>query len=243
MNAYLFTASVTRFRVGEPNPARGAAANQRQFWNSGLSSIVCADNAEEAEKRFEQWSCAPPEGESGIESRINKMTAAQFVDQLLTETEPVPADWRQIATQAQADLEATAADDFEQGYWLDVNGVIPPSTTLEDLRRELPEDISSGLNWAVEKQFFFLLSVLSPPPPPPPEPWEAAEGAAEEGAQSTEASANEPDAVLAEALAEFPATGGQGSGGADPGAEFRGGGVAVAEICGGNQTGRESNSH
>ncbi|MGA2557133.1 MAG: hypothetical protein ABSG04_12755, partial [Verrucomicrobiota bacterium] len=163
MNAYLFVASVTRFRVAEPDPARGAAANQRQLWTSGLSSMVCADSAEEAEKRFEAWACAPPEGDSGIESRINKMTAAQFVDQLLTETKPVAADWRQIATQAQLDLEATAAEDFEQGYWLDVNGVIPPSASLEDLRRELPEDISSGLNWAAERQFFFLFSVLSPP--------------------------------------------------------------------------------
>jgi len=204
MNAYLFVASVTRFRVGEPDPARGAAANQRQLWTSGLSSMVCAKSAEEAEKRFEAWACAPPEGESGIESRMNKMTAAQFVDQLLTETKCVPADWRQIATQAQADLEATAADEFEHGYWLDVNGVIPPSASLEDLRRELPEDISSGLNWAAEKQFFFLLSVLSPPPPPAPEPWEAAEGGAEEAAESAEGSADEADPALAEALAEFP---------------------------------------
>jgi hypothetical protein len=204
MNAYLFAAGVTRYRTAEPSPALGAAANQRQFWTTGVSSIVCAENAEQAQKRFEEWSCAMPEGESGIESRIDKLSAAQFVDQLLTETESVPADWRQIALQAQSDLESTAADEAEQGYWLDVNGVIPPSATLEDLRRELPEDISSGLNWAAERQFFFLFSVLSPPPPPAQEAWEEPEGGDEEGAHNSEGGADEPDPALAELLADFP---------------------------------------
>jgi lipoprotein NlpI len=204
MNAYLFAASVTRFRTSEPSPAHGAAANQRQIWTSGVSLIVCAENAEEARKRFEKWSCAMPEGESGLECRINKISAAQFVDQLLTETESVPADWPQIAQQAQADMESTAADEVEQGYWLDVNGVIPPSATLDDLRRELPEDISSGLNWATEKQFFFLLSVLSPLPPPASEEWEEPEGGDKEDAQSSEEAAEAPDPASAEALAEFP---------------------------------------
>ncbi len=132
------------------------------------------------------------------------MTAAQFVDELLTETESVPTDWQKIAQQAQTDLESTAADEAEQGYWLDVNGVIPSSATLEDLRRELPEDISSGLNWAAEKQFFFLFSVLSPPPPPASEEWEEPEGGNKEDAPGSEEGAEEPDSGLAEALAEFP---------------------------------------
>jgi hypothetical protein len=204
MNAYLFAASVTRYRTAEPSPALGAAASQRQFWTTGVSSIVCAENADEAQKRFEQWSCAMPEGESGIESRIDKSSAAQFFDQLLTETESVPADWRQIALQAQADLESTVADEAEQGYWLDVNGVIPPSATLEDLRRELPEDIRSGLNWAAERQYFFLFSVLSPPPPPASEESKEPEGGEEEGAQNSEEGADEPDPGLAELLADFP---------------------------------------
>jgi hypothetical protein len=34
------------------------------------------------------------------------------------------------------------------------------------LKRDLPEDIRSGLNWSPDKKFFFLVSVLSPRPLP-----------------------------------------------------------------------------
>jgi len=200
MNAYLFAAGVTRYRTSDPDPARAATA--RQFWTNGMSVIVCAENAEEAQKRFEAWACAMPEGESGIESRIDKLTGAQFVDSLLTETESTPMDWPGIVEQARLDLESTAADEFEQGYWLDVNGVIPASASIEELTKDLEEDIASGLNWKAEKQFFFLLSVLSPPPPPAPENWEIQGG--EEPANDAERSAEKPDPHLAEMLADFP---------------------------------------
>jgi hypothetical protein len=60
-------------------------------------------------------------------------------------------------------------DDFEQGYWVDINQAVPPgkiSFDVESLKRDLPEDIRSGLNWSPDKKFFFLVSVLSPRPLP-----------------------------------------------------------------------------
>ena len=62
-------------------------------------------------------------------------------------------------------LQNAALDDLEQGYWVDINQALPPgriSPDIELLKRDLPEDIRSGLNWSPDKQFFFLVSVLSP---------------------------------------------------------------------------------
>jgi len=196
MNAYLLTASFTR--------SQPALVNLGLRRSSCASTIVCADNEEEAKKRFEDWLRTPPEDGSSVDILIHKMVVAPFVDQMLKETESVPLDWPQIATQARSDLESTPADDFEQGYWVDVNAVLPPSINLDDLRRDLPEDISSGLNWADDKQFFFLLSVLSPPPPPPPEPWEEPEPGAADAAHPEEETADESAPVMGEAEADFP---------------------------------------
>jgi len=153
MNGYFFAAFITRSQPLGPES------------RTCLSSIVCAANVDDARKRFEVWLCAPPEGESAIQTHIHTLMATPFVDQLLTEKETVPIDWPQIARQAQTDMESIPADDFDQGYWVDVNAFCQPGASLEALRRDLPEDIRSGLNWAEDKQFFFLLSVLAPPPP------------------------------------------------------------------------------
>jgi len=131
------------------------------------SAIVRADNPDEAQGRFKEQICANPEGGNPIEMTFNKIVAPQFVDHLLTETSADPIDWPQVVKQAQEDL-STPVDDMDQGYWLDANAVLKPSFDIESLRRDLPEDIRSGLNWAEGKQFFFLISVLSPPPPPNP---------------------------------------------------------------------------
>ena len=194
MNGYFFTASVTRSVFhGADNlgPGRPGCHNL----------IVCADNPEEARKRFEEWLCAQPEGESRVHTQINRIVAAPFIDQLLTEKELVPMDWPQIARAAQSDLESIPADAFEQGYWVDVNAVVGPSFSLEELREDLPEDIGSGLNWAEDKQFFFLLSVLSPPPPPP-EPEDEPEEDTHDDAQSE--AAGEPAIEVLEPEADFP---------------------------------------
>ena len=176
MNGYFIAASITRSQTLGP------------VSSTCLNSIVCAASVEDARKRFEEAVCAQPEGESAIQTQVDALMATPFVDQLLTETQSIPIDWPQIAKQAQADLESIPADDFDQGYWVDVNALCQPSASLEALRQELPEDIRSGLNWAEDKQFFFLLSVLTPPPPPP-EFAEEPDTGAPDAAQSEEENA------------------------------------------------------
>ena len=78
-------------------------------------------------------------------------------------------DWSKTVHDIVAELQSSAVDDFEQGYWLDVNEAVPPGlkiSSVDDLRETLAEDVRSGLNWSGEKQFFFLLTVFSQPAPP-----------------------------------------------------------------------------
>jgi len=138
-------------------------------WDACASAVIYGGDAEQAQKRFEAWCRQTPEGQNPLETEIKRVVAAQFVDQLLTESGGKPVDWPQISRQANDILQATPVDDFEQGYWVDVNQAVPPgkiSFDVDALKRDLPEDIRSGLNWSADKQFFFLLSVLSPPPSP-----------------------------------------------------------------------------
>ena len=234
MNGYFFTASATRSQVHPDGVAPGRTGCQ--------SLIVCAGNAEEAQKRFEEWLCAQPEGEYPVRTQIHKIVAAQFIDQLLTEKESVPMDWPQIAKQAQTDLESIPVDDFEQGYWVDVNAVIGPSPSLEALRADLPEDVRSGLNWAEDKQSFFLLSVLTSA---------AAAARTRGGAGSRRCRCRatgrrnrrrvrfRPGRIRS----RFPGTGGQGSRRLDSRAQFRRRRLALAQICRQYRTGRPSNPH
>jgi len=100
---------------------------------------------------------------------IKKIVAAQFVDQLFTEAGGQPLDWQSISQQVNDRLQATPVDDFEQGYWVDIDQIMPPgqiAPDLESLQRHVPEDIRSGLNWLPDKKFYFLVSVFSPRPVP-----------------------------------------------------------------------------
>jgi tetratricopeptide (TPR) repeat protein len=168
------------------------------------SRILCADTGDEAKKRYEDWLCGQREGKGPAHTLINKMIVTQFVDQLLMEKDCVPTDWQQIANQARLDLESIPADDFDLGYWLDANEVIGPSDSLEAFHQEMPADIRSGLNWAEDKQFFFLLSVLSPAPLPLPESADDAESGDPDDAHASE----ETDAGVAvdptDSEADFP---------------------------------------
>ncbi|MGH7993931.1 MAG: hypothetical protein ACREDQ_10470 [Limisphaerales bacterium] len=169
MNAYLFTAVVTRSQV-RPVTGRYGSANTIQTWDTSMSQIVLGGSPDEAQKRFEAWLRTTPEGENPVEVTIRKIAAAQFVDQLFTESGTAPLDWPEIPKQMEAQLESTPVDDFEQGYWVDVEQVVRPeklSFSAGTLESDLPADIRSGLNWSSDKQFFFLLSVLAPLPPPP----------------------------------------------------------------------------
>ena len=167
MNGYLFTAGLTQVQVG-PAPGRGGqVVDMLQTWDGCASAIIYGGDAEQAQKRFEAWCRSSSERENPARVEIKKVVAAQFVDQLLTESGGKPLDWPRISQQVNDILQMTAVDDFEQGYWVDINQAVPPGKIIfdvESLKRDLPEDIRSGLNWSPEKKFFFLLSVLSPQP-------------------------------------------------------------------------------
>jgi hypothetical protein len=170
MNGYLFTAGLTQTQVC-PTPGRGGQmVDSIRHWDSCMSAIIYGGDTERAQKRFEAWCRRTPEGENPVETEIKKVAAAQFVDQLLTELGGKPMDWPEISRQVNDILQATPVDDFEQGYWVDLNQALPPgkiSFDIGSLKRDLPEDFRSGLNWSPDKKFFFLVSVLSPRPSPP----------------------------------------------------------------------------
>jgi hypothetical protein len=167
MNAYLFSAGYTTTQVC-PTPGRGGQmVDQLRTWDSCASGIIYGGDAERAQKRFEDWMTPAPDAEHPAQLAIKRVVAAQFVDQLLTESGGEPLDWPQVARQVTDLVETPAQDDFEQGYWVDIIQAVPPgkvSSDLEALQRELPEDIRSGLNWSPDRQFFFLVSILSPLP-------------------------------------------------------------------------------
>lgn len=169
MNAYLFTAGLTQSQVC-PTPGRGGQmVDSIQIWDSCVSAVIYGGDPEQAQKRFESWCRLTPEGQNTVETEIKKVVTARFVDQLLTEFGGNPLDWPRISQQVNDTLQATAVDNFEQGYWVDINQAVPPgkiSFDVGSLKRDLPEDIRSGLNWSEDKKFFFLVSVLSPRPSP-----------------------------------------------------------------------------
>jgi hypothetical protein len=177
MNGYLFTAGLTQSQV-RPAPGRGGQmVDSIQTWDSCVSAIIYGGNTEQAQKRFEAWCCQTPEGQNPVETDIKKVVAAQFVDQLLTESGGQPLDWPRVSRQVNDILQATPVDHLEQGYWVDINQAVPPGkiSDVGSLKRDLSEDIRSGLNWSPDKKFFFLLSVLSPRPLPiiPADDWES----------------------------------------------------------------------
>jgi hypothetical protein len=169
MNGYLFIAGVTQSQVRPLSAGGGPGGGTLQIWDGCASAIIYGGDPEQAQKRFEAWCQPPADGEPLTEVTIKKIVAAQFVDQLLTEAGGKPLDWPAVAQQVNDLLQATPVDDFDQGYWVDINQAVPPgknSFDVEALKRDLPEDIRSGLNWSPEKKFFFLVSVLSPRPAP-----------------------------------------------------------------------------
>ena len=168
MNAYLFAAVTTRSQL-LPNPGRYGPASAIQTWDASAMQIVFGNSPDEAQKQFGAWTLRQPEGENPGDVVIRKIAAAQFVDQLLTESGNTPLDWPAILKRAEALLESTPVDDFEQGYWVDVDQVVRPeklSFSAGTLQSDVPEDIRTGLNWLSDKKFLFVLSVLSPFVPP-----------------------------------------------------------------------------
>ena len=169
MNGYLFTAGITQSQVRPVSGRGGQLVERLQTWDSCVSAIAYGGDTEQAQKRFEAWCRLIPDGANPVEIDFKRIVAAQFVDELLAESGGRPLDWPQISQQVGDLLQATPVDDFEQGYWVEINQAVPPgkiSFDIESLKRDLPEDIRSGLNWSPDKKFYFLLSVLAPRPSP-----------------------------------------------------------------------------
>ena len=119
MNAYLFTAvsTVSQVRSSCCGGRYGQTAGALQVWDSCASQIVLGGSPDEAQSRFETWLRTTPEGENPVDIKIRKIAAAQFVDQLFTESGGIPIDWPKILKLVESQLESTLADDFEQGDW------------------------------------------------------------------------------------------------------------------------------
>lgn len=169
MNAYLFSAicSMSQLRPSASGPAAGDIF---QTWDGCSTAILLAENPEAAQRSFEEGLHRQPEGESPVDVDVRKIAAAQLMDQLLTEAGSRPFDWQALIEQHQTQLETIPLDEFEHGYWVDVDAAVPPrqlSADIETLQRDLPEDIRSGLNWSPDKQFLYVLSVFSRVSPPP----------------------------------------------------------------------------
>lgn len=172
MSAYYVTGTYTCTQVRE-SAGRAGPRDSIQVWNAWESHLVFASYPDEAQKLFEDALRAQPEGENPKDIVIRKITVTPVVDKLLTESGNVPLNWPKIIEQSESILQSTAVDDFEQGYWVDVDEVVRPdklSFSAGTLESDVPEDICSGLNWLSDKKFFFLVNVIPPPAPPPPPP-------------------------------------------------------------------------
>ena len=164
MNAYLFTGVTTRSQV-RPIAGSHGVGDTIQTWDACATQIVLGDSPEEAQAQFETWLRATPEGENPVKVTVRKIAAAQFVDQWFTESGGAPLNWPEILKRAESQLQSTPMDDFEQGYWVDVDQVVRPeklSFSPGTLQSDVAEDIRSGLNWLSDRKFLFVLSVLSP---------------------------------------------------------------------------------
>ena len=139
-------------------------------------------------------------------------------------------DWPQISRQVNDILQATPVDDFEQGYWVDLNQALPPgkiSFDIGSLKRDLPEEFRSGLNWSPDKKFFFLVSVLSPRPSPA---ILADDLESDLTIQQTMKLRQRRKTGFGRVCRRAAGNAGQGSRGAGGGAQLRGRHLALAEI-------------
>lgn len=126
--------------------------------------IVGSEDRDSAEKKFADW-LVSDDAEEVVAQRIGKIVGAPMLNDLLAESGQRPINWETINDEAQAACSAEMEnDDFEQGFWADVNQIVPPHFNVDSLLQNLPDDIRSGLNWSADKKFYFLLSVLGSNP-------------------------------------------------------------------------------
>ena len=156
---------------------------------------------------------APRQCEDPVRTDIKTIVSAELIDQLLTESGGQPLDWPGISQkltdsipgiETQAEPPALREDPGE-GYWVDINQFVPPESVrldIESLKRGLPEDIGSGLNWSPDKKFLFLLSSLSAPSPVTELTDEAEETGLDDEAENQDEGKVSP--ILDEMVAQLP---------------------------------------
>src|SRR6266568_4157293 len=167
----LFTAGVTQSQM-RPSPGLRGGKSLRS-WDTCMSAIVYGGDAARAQTTFENCCQGPREG-AGIQTEIKKIVGVEFIEQLLTESGSQPLDWPGISQtfmESMSPIETEAEEEttttfFGAGYWVDVQQAVPPESAgldMESLKRELPEDTCSALNWYPDKTFLFLVNSLSAP--------------------------------------------------------------------------------
>lgn len=121
---------------------------------------------EAAWKHYEECLLAVGDGEPSAPRKIRKVACAPVLDKVLTESGSVPLDWDLVGREVVQALEDGPLDQSERGYWLDCDQCLDPEklpTTLDSLRRELPDEIISELNWKADRNYVFIVQVLSLP--------------------------------------------------------------------------------
>ncbi len=158
MQTYLFAGGVRQLNDKSPGARQGLHSAQTVEFCSQV--IVRATDHDSAQNIFSDWLLSHGE-QTVFAQRVVKIVSAPMLDQLLTESGQRPINWETIDDEVQVSLGLEETDD--QGYWADVNGIVPRNFTVDELLPRLPEDIRAGLNWNAERNFFFLLRVLGAP--------------------------------------------------------------------------------
>jgi hypothetical protein len=170
-NAYHLTGIFRCAQVRE-TPGQSGPQETIQVWDGSSDMIVFGSSPDEAQRLFEAGLLDQPKDERPRQVTIRKISLAPVVGQLLTESGTAPLNWPKILVKADAGTESGPGEDFEQGYWVDVDKTVRAdklSFSIGTLPSDVPDEVRSGLNWSGEKQFFFLLEVLplaAPPAPP-----------------------------------------------------------------------------
>jgi hypothetical protein len=206
-NAYYLTAIYTCAQVRE---TRYGSGDTIQVWDASSDAIVFSASPDEAQRLFESELSKRPEGGHPTEVTVKKNFVAPIVGQLFTESGNLPLNWATVLEQADSVLESTPVDDFEQGYWVDVDQVVRPdklSFSVGTLESDVPEDVRSGLNWSNDKQFFFFLKVLplSAPPPIPAYERVVEDVVAERSEEPSQTEIDEMNVILPETVAVIQA--------------------------------------
>ena len=174
MRTYLMSGLVRRGQLRPVEARQHRTIMEYQTWVACPMGFVFGETLEEAQKKFETALCRPGDDKNPMETEIKKIVVAPLIPELFTEAGPAPLDWPALCDQDEQSVLAiaTSDDDFGRGYWVDLGSLQwpePLSASIDDLRRELPEDISSGLNWSPDKQYLCVLSLMTPPPEFPAE--------------------------------------------------------------------------